>query len=292
MTTESLQKLILSEMTPPFSQLGTATGTNGYFLHFKSFAPIGGNLFVPLLLPQWLIVSSWCCRPPIDPQLGTRQTTIQPCWKFRKNLPTHFPEGFLRAGNAQLDSASKTGLSSYLSFVIVFNPEHNTTLVGRHFWPLVIAFDDKKFRLHIWEFGRPMARRCRLWISSLQSLTCQVFRTNHFSLILFWKDLPFQRLGKREWRTNISRSKMRCLCRTMRRWATKSFEGTHASILLRSWMRQMQMMVTQSWAWWRVSPASPMEQHLLPPRQRPGLGRPARLSRWTKLMIFFIDAWQ
>ena len=150
MTTESLQKLVLSEMTPPFSQLGTATGTNGYFLHFfKSFAPIGGNLFVPLLLPQWLIVSSWCCRPPIDPQLGTRQTTIQPCWKFRKNLPTHFPEGFLRAGNAQLDSASKTGLSSYFSFAIVFNPEHNTALVGRHFWPLVIAFDDKKFRLHI-----------------------------------------------------------------------------------------------------------------------------------------------
>ena len=171
---------IIWKYTPIFL-LGTASGGKTDFLSFfKSFAPIGGNLFVPPLLPQWLVVSSCCCRPPIDPQLGTRQTTIQPCWKFRKNLPTHFPEGFLRAGNAQLDCASKTGLSSYFSFVIVFNPEHNTTLVGRHFWPLVIAFDDKKFRLHIWEFGRPMARRCRFWISSLQNLTVKCFELSIF----------------------------------------------------------------------------------------------------------------
>ena len=46
-----------------------------------------------------------------------------------------------------MDCAPKIRLSSYFSFATVFNPEHTTTLVGRHFWPLVIAFDDKKFRL-------------------------------------------------------------------------------------------------------------------------------------------------
>ena len=178
---------IIWKYTPIFLLSTTSSIKTEFLIFFKSFAPIGGNLFVPLVLPQWLIISSRRCRPPIDPQLGTRQTTIQPCWKFWKNLPTHFPEGFLGAGNAQLGCASKTGLSSYFSFAIVFNPEHNTALVGRHFWPLVIAFDDKKFRLHIWEFGRPMARRCRLWISSLQSLVVKVIWTDHFSWILFWK---------------------------------------------------------------------------------------------------------
>ena len=49
---------------------------------------------------------------------------------------------------------------------------------------------------------------------------------------------------------------------------------------LRSWMRQMLMMVTQSLGWLRVSLAKPMvQQHLSTPRRRPGLARPARLSR-------------
>ena len=90
-----------------------------------------------------------------------------------------------------------------LWLVVIFGPSS-----------LLLTTKNFDFHLRIWTtYGQKMPALDLV----VTKLDCQVFLICHFSLNLFWKDLSFQRLGKREWRTNISRSKMRCSSRMMRR---------------------------------------------------------------------------